>query len=159
MGTETQMMLTTKSRYAVMAMVDLAATGEKNKPVKLAEIAARQEIALNYLEQIFTRLKNAGLVKSVKGPGGGYVLELELAQIKISDIVQAVDESVEMTRCAVHGEIADKKGCMKDKTRCLTHDIWEGLTTQITGYLSSITLADVCKKAERKNSVPDFINP
>lgn len=148
-------MLTTKSRYAVMAMVDIAALSAersqisgKIKPVKLAEIAERQDIALNYLEQIFTRLKQAGLVNSVKGPGGGYVLAREKNMMTISNIVDAVDESVEMTRCAVHDK---KAGCMKDNSKCLTHDIWEGLTTQIRNYLNSITLEDVCnKKMSRK---------
>ena len=153
------MMLTTKSRYAVMAMVDLAATAEREKPMKLAEIAARQEIALNYLEQIFIRLRQAGLVKSVKGPGGGYALAAPLSQIRISDIVAAVDESVEMTRCATHGKSDPKKGCMRDNARCLTHDLWEGLTTQITDYLSSITLEDIRSKAAQKSATPDFINP
>lgn len=136
------MMLTTKSRYAVMAMVDIAINAESEKPVKLAEIAGRQEIALNYLEQIFTLLKQAGLVKSVKGPGGGYVISKASSEITVADVVEAVDESVEMTRCASH----KKEGCMKESARCVTHDIWEGLTDQIRAYLSSITLADISSK-------------
>jgi len=146
------MMLTTKSRYAVMAMVDIAAQGIE-KPVKLAEIAERQDIALNYLEQIFTRLKSAELVTAVKGPGGGYCLNGDKTKITIADVVDAVDESVEMTRCATHEK---KAGCAKDKSKCLTHDVWEGLTAQIRSYLSSITLADI---TGRKRRDFNFIGP
>ena len=131
------MILGTKVRYAVMAMVDLAGH-EPSKPVALAELAKRQEITLPYLEQIFSKLKHHGLVKSVRGPGGGYVLMQAPTDIAISDIVEAVEESMQMTRCDKHSS-----GCMSTKARCLTHDLWEGLEAQIFDYLGSISLADV----------------
>ena len=140
------MNLGTKARYAVMAMVDLAAqSGEK--PVKLADIAARQEIPLAYLEQIFARLKQHGLVKSVKGPGGGYRLSKPEGQTPISDIVSAAQESIKMTRC----EAASHGGCMGTKARCVTHDLWEGLSDQIFSYFNSITLEDVCRRKLARN--------
>lgn len=131
----------TKARYAVMAMVELAGH-EAGKPVQLAVLAAAQEITLPYLEQIFAKLKQHKLVNSVRGPGGGYVLARSAADVRISDIVQAVDESLKMTRCESH--VAD--GCMAGKARCLTHNLWEGLEQNITHYLSSISLADVREK-------------
>lgn len=141
------MLLGTKSRYAVMAMVEIAARNS-DKPVTLAEVAAAQEIPLAYLEQIFMLLKRAGLVRSVRGPGGGYVLSREAAQTWVSDIVLAVDESLKMTRCG-HKD----GGCMAKRTRCLTHDLWEGLGAQIYAYLRSISLADIC---QGKPSRPGF---
>ena len=135
------MILGTKARYAVMAMVDLAATC-CGKPITLADIAARQEIPLPYLEQIFARLKRAGLLKSVKGPGGGYLLAKPQEDTRVSEIVAAVDESIKMTRCDAHRE----GGCMGGKARCATHDLWEGLGDQIYNYLHSITLKDVCER-------------
>ena len=135
------MNLTTKGRYAVMAMVDLAMNGSKG-PITLANIAERQNIALNYLEQIFMRLRKGGLVQSVRGPGGGYILPIEAKEIKISDIVIAVEESIKMTRCN------SKKdgGCMHGNAKCATHALWEGLGKQIFNYLQSISLEDMCKQ-------------
>lgn len=135
------MLLSTKSRYAVMAMVDLASS-QSSKPVTLAVIAERQEIPLAYLEQIFAKLKKRGIVKSVRGPGGGYQLAKLAADTKIAEIVMAADESIKMTRC--NGGTHD--GCMAPKTRCLTHDLWEGLGYQIFNYLRSVSLADVCER-------------
>lgn len=133
-------MLTTKGRYAVMAMVDMAQRACGDAPITLGDIAARQQIALNYLEQIFAKLRKGGLVQAYRGPGGGYVLAKESSAIWVSDIIIAVEESIKITRCS-----ADKSaGCMHDKTRCLTHDLWEGLGNQIYGYLRSISLADIC---------------
>ncbi len=132
------MILTTKGRYAVMAMVDLA-LHQKERPVGLAAIADRQEIPLAYLEQIFAKLKRAGLVASVRGPGGGYTLATASEKISVAAIVSAAEENIKITRCAEHGTT----GCMADKSRCLTHDLWEGLGHQIYGYLNAITLADV----------------
>lgn len=132
------MMLTTRGRYAVMAMVDLAGQCDQQKPVSLADIAARQEIALNYLEQIFSKLRKKGLVLSVRGPGGGYVLAENPDIIRIADIITAVDEPIAITRCKSH-----KQGCRQDKAKCLTHDLWEGLGNHIHAYLQSITLTDV----------------
>jgi len=135
------MILGTKTRYAVMAMVELAGR-EAGKPVKLEELADAQEITVPYLEQIFSKLKRSGLVKSVRGPGGGYVLAQTADNIRISAIVEAVEESLKMTRCDKH----TASGCMSTKARCLTHDLWEGLETQIHNYLHSITLADMRQK-------------
>ena len=134
------MILGTKARYAVMAMVELSGR-EPGVPVTLSQLAESQEITLPYLEQIFSKLKRADLVKSVRGPGGGYVLASEAKNINIGHIVHAVDESLKMTRCESHAG-----GCMASKTRCLTHHLWEGLEHQITGYLEGITLADVREK-------------
>ena len=137
------MKLTTKGRYAVMAMVDLAqhtgleATGG---PVTLAEIAERQEISLSYLEQLFSRLRKDGLVKSVRGPGGGYRLARHASGLRISDIVLAVDEPLSTTRCRKDSG----KGCMADSRRCVAHDLWEELGNHIYLFLSSVSLEDVC---------------
>jgi Rrf2 family iron-sulfur cluster assembly transcriptional regulator len=136
------MMLSTKGRYAVMAMVDLASQPQE-KPVGLAAIAQRQEIPLAYLEQIFAKLKRADIVESSRGPGGGYKLAKPAEKTTISEIIVAAEEDIEMTRCAV----SDTPGCMQsNKARCLTHDLWEGLTRQIEHYLESLTLADVCAR-------------
>ncbi|NNG05708.1 MAG: Rrf2 family transcriptional regulator [Inquilinus sp.] len=132
------MRLSTKGRYAVMAMVDLA-RHSGGKPVALAEIAERQEISLSYLEQLFAKLRRAGLVGSVRGPGGGYLLARDVGETRISDIILAVDEPIRATRC--HPSSA--AGCQSDKSRCLTHDLWEELGNQIHLYLSSVSLADV----------------
>ena len=140
------MILGTKSRYAVMAMVELAARAAKS-PVRLAELAEAQEITLPYLEQIFSKLKQAELVTSVRGPGGGYILAKPASSIYISEVVAAVEESMKMTRCDSYNQT----GCMTTKARCLTHDLWEGLEKHIFSYLNSISLADVCAK-ENKNS-------
>lgn len=133
------MKLSTKGRYAVMAMADLGKTMSV-KPVALADIADRQEISLSYLEQLFGKLRRAGLVKSVRGPGGGYLLARASDEIRISDVIQAVDEPINATRCT------QTEGCHSDKARCMTHDLWQALTYQIHMYLSSVTLADVCAR-------------
>ena len=133
------MRLSTKGRYAVMAMVDLAKHG-KGEPISLAEIAERQEISLSYLEQLFAKLRVASLVKSVRGPGGGYLLARNADATRISDIILAVDEPIRATRCMPGAPM----GCAGNKSRCLTHDLWEELGNQIHLYLSSVTLADVC---------------
>lgn len=140
------MILGTKSRYAVMAMVELAGH-DTSKPVTLSELAEAQEITIPYLEQIFSKLKQKGLVKSVRGPGGGYVLAKPAAELRISEIVLAVDESLKMTRCESHSE----EGCMATKARCVTHELWDGLSMQIYNYLHSITLADVRNRKISKN--------
>lgn len=151
------MMLTTKARYAVMAMVDIALLEAERgaRPVKLGEIAERQDIALNYLEQIFSKLKSCGLVNSVKGPGGGYIVARGAVNTTIADIVAAVDESVEMTRCGSDREQNHKQGCMPGGNKCITHDVWEGLTNHIRSYLDSITLADLVEKGRARKY--DFI--
>jgi len=137
------MKLSTKGRYAVMAMVDLASfSTETGKPIALSDIAARQAISLSYLEQLLAKLRRNGLVKSIRGPGGGYLLSRSSEDIRISDIVKAADEHLSATRC-VSGSA---EGCNADKSRCLTHDLWDELTKQIIMYLSSVSLADVCEK-------------
>ena len=136
------MKLTTRGRYAVMAMADLAHYSG-GKPLSLADIADRQEISLSYLEQLFAKLRKAGLVRSSRGPGGGYLLGLSLDEMRIADIILAVDEPIKVTRC----ETGSARGCQKGTTgRCLTHDLWEGLGQQIQGYLSRVTLADLIQK-------------
>ena len=134
------MRLSTRGRYAVMAMVDLA-QHSKGAPVSLAEIAERQEISLSYLEQLFALLRKAGLVKSVRGPGGGYLLAQDRGETRIADIILAVDEPIRATRCTPGAPV----GCRGNKTRCSTHDLWEELGNQIHLFLSSVSLADVCE--------------
>ena len=136
------MRLSTKGRYAVMAMADLARretdAGAADRAVSLADIAARQEISLSYLEQLFARLRRRGLVKSLRGPGGGYRLARAAEVTTIAEIVMAVDEPLRATRCSAKG-----KGCMLKGERCLTHDLWEEMGRQLHGYLNSVSLADV----------------
>jgi Rrf2 family transcriptional regulator, iron-sulfur cluster assembly transcription factor len=133
--------LSTKGRYAVMAMADLACHSQGN-PVALADIADRQEISLSYLEQLFGKLRKGGLVKSVRGPGGGYLLARPSVQTRISDIILAVDEPIQTTRCSP----GSPAGCHNHKGRCLTHDLWEELGNHIYLYLSSVSLADVVER-------------
>ncbi len=133
--------LSTKGRYAVMAMVDLAMHSD-NRPISLADIADRQEISLSYLEQLFAKLRRGGLVRSVRGPGGGYLLAREDTETRISDIILAVDEPIRATRCTP----GQPFGCRINKSRCMTHDLWEELGNQIYLYLSSVTVADVVDK-------------
>jgi len=133
--------LSTKGRYAVMAMVDLA-INSNDRPVCLADIAERQEISLSYLEQLFAKLRRGGLVKSVRGPGGGYLLAHPAEGMRICDIILAVDEPIRATRCTP----GQPFGCRSNKTRCLTHDLWEELGNQIYLYLSSVTVADVVNR-------------
>ncbi len=134
------MILSAKSRYAVMAMVDLAGRGAE-KPVVLAELAEAQQIPLPYLEQIFAQLRREGLVESIRGPGGGYRLARDAGAISIADIVASADESLKMTRCS-----AEEGGCLSSKGKCLTHDLWEGLGEHIAAYLSGIYLAEIVQE-------------
>ncbi len=135
------MKLSTKGRYAVMAMADLAFHGN-GKPVSLAEIADRQEISLSYLEQLFGKLRKGGLVSSVRGPGGGYLLARTRDELRIADIIMAVDEPIKATRCTPGSPM----GCHSHRGRCLTHDLWEELGNQIFLYLSAVTLEDICER-------------
>jgi Rrf2 family iron-sulfur cluster assembly transcriptional regulator len=136
------MKLSTKGRYAVMAMVDLATQSAQQKPIALADIAERQEISLSYLEQLFGKLRKGGIVRSVRGPGGGYLLARSAADTCISDIVKSVDEQIKATRCMP----GTTDGCHSNKSLCLTHDLWEGLGNQIHQYLSSVSLEDIVDK-------------
>ncbi len=121
-----------------MAMADLA-TNSVGKPIALADVADRQEISLSYLEQLFGKLRRGGLVKSVRGPGGGYLIARDLANVRMSDIILAVDEPIKVTRC----QPGSPAGCHGAKGRCLTHDLWQELSNQIYLFLSSVSLADV----------------
>ena len=129
------MRLTTKGRFAVTAMLDLS-INEVDKPVTLAGISERQNISLSYLEQLFSRLRRCGLVKSVRGPGGGYRIAKNLNQITVSEIISAVDELIDATQCGGH------ENC-RDERRCMTHDLWSSLNVKILEYLSGVTLADL----------------
>lgn len=134
------MRLTTKGRYAVTAMLDLALHAKEN-PVSLADISERQGISISYLEQLFAKLRKNGLVSSVRGPGGGYQLSRAEVEIFIAQVIDAVDESVDATRCAGEGD------CQNGET-CLTHELWQSLSQQIHNFLSEISIADLVNKRE-----------
>jgi len=150
------MKLTTKGRFAVTAMLDLALNESKNatnehlsaniKPVTLADISERQEISLSYLEQLFSKLRRNGLVSSVRGPGGGYKLGKHYAQISVAEIIKAVDEEIDATQCG------GRENC-HDEGRCMTHDLWSALNHKILDYLSSISLADMVASQKNKQKV------
>jgi Rrf2 family iron-sulfur cluster assembly transcriptional regulator len=131
------MQLSTRGRYAVMAMTELAGRGAC-RATSLADIAERQQISRPYLEQLFARLRRRGLVTSVRGPGGGYRLARPADEVNIAEVVTAVDEPLRATRCGGTGP-----GCMRGGARCLTHDLWEETGRQIESYLASVSLADV----------------
>jgi Rrf2 family iron-sulfur cluster assembly transcriptional regulator len=135
------MKLSTKGRYAVTATVDLA-RHSKGRPVALADIALRQGISLSYLEQLFARLRRGGIVKSARGPGGGYTLMRGADGTRIADIILAVDEPIRATLC----EQGSSKGCAGTTARCITHDLWDELSRQIHMFLSSVTVADVLER-------------
>ena len=131
------MQLSTKGRYAVMAMTELAGRGGA-RAAPLADIAGVQQISRPYLEQLFARLRRQGLVQSVRGPGGGYLLARPASEISVAEVVTAVDEPLRAVRCVGYGA-----GCMKGGARCLTHDLWEETGRQIHTYLAGVSLADV----------------
>lgn len=133
------MKISTRGRYAVMAMADMAqmAKSGASGPVALSDISDRQEISLHYLEQIFGDLRRAGLVESRRGKNGGYLLAAPLEAIRIGDVISAVDEPVDVTRCGAAA------GCLKKSGRCLTHDLWAHLGGTIHGFLNSISLDDL----------------
>ena len=137
------MKLTTKGRYAVMAMADLA-TNENLKPISLSEISVRQNISLSYLEQLFVKLKNNHLVKSVRGPHGGYVLEKKPKDIKLSSIIFAVDEEVKTLNCKKDS----KKGCDGKSVKCITHDLWADLGNHINNFFENKNLNELISKQE-----------
>jgi Rrf2 family iron-sulfur cluster assembly transcriptional regulator len=153
------MHLSTRGRYAVMAMLDLAQMqhpdGDKRRtiPVTLAQIADRQAISLSYLEQLFARLRKSGLVKSVRGPGGGYILSKTPAQTWLNDIIHAVNEPMGVTRCGI-SEMGMKteKGCVNGK-QCNGHDLWVALGTHIELFMKNINLQMVLE-GDVKDSVP-----
>lgn len=137
------MRLTTKGRFALTAMIDLGLQAGA-KPTALAGISERQKISLSYLEQLFSKLRRHGLVKSVRGPGGGYTLARPMGEISVADIILAVDEPIDATLCG------GKEDC-KDGGRCMTHDLWTGLNDRIYDYLSSVSLAQLVAKQQQKS--------
>ncbi len=136
------MRLTTKGRYAVTALLDLAIHGDDG-PVNLADISERQGISLSYLEQLFAKLRRGELVCSIRGPGGGYRLGKKAQAIRIAHIIDAVDESVDATKCQGQGN------CQQGET-CLTHHLWQDLSEQIHDFLSGISLADLISRSDIK---------
>ncbi|GHE21877.1 Fe-S cluster assembly transcriptional regulator IscR [Halomonas urumqiensis] len=134
------MRLTTKGRYAVTAMLDLTVNAHAG-PISLADISRRQEISLSYLEQLFARLRRANLVQSVRGPGGGYLLATAAEEISVARVIDAVNESVDATRC---GGLSD---CQQGDT-CLTHHLWSELSDHIHGFLDGITLKELATRQE-----------
>ena len=129
------MQLTTKGRYAVTAMLDLA-SNDSTRPITLDMISQRQNISLSYLEQLFAKLRKASLVKSIRGPGGGYLLNVNPVDVTLTEIIEAVDENIDLRRC--HGS----KNCLRGK-QCLSHHLWCEVSDQIRGFLSSRNLQQV----------------
>ena len=142
------MKLTTKGRYAVMAMADLALY-ERLGPISLKEISVRQNISLAYLEQIFIKLKNNKLVRSSRGASGGYILEKPASEIKLSSIIFAVDEEVKMLNC----KKSSKRGCTNKTTKCITHNLWDQLDQHINGFFEKIKLQDLVKQNSNLRSL------
>ena len=134
------MKLTNKGRYAVMAMADLASNA-KEEPISLSEISLRQNISLAYLEQIFLKLKNNKLVKSSRGANGGYILDKPASEIKLSNIIYAVDEEVRTLNCKKNS----KRGCNNKSTKCITHNLWDELDRHINGFFEKVKLQDLTK--------------
>ena len=141
------MQLTSRGRYAVMAMADLAKNNVK-QPTNLAEISLRQGISLAYLEQLFLKLRKNNLVQSVRGPSGGYVLSKPPEKIKLLSIISAVDEKIKTVKCRKES----KKGCNGKSIKCITHNLWDDLEAHINKFFESNTLADILFKEVRNNS-------
>jgi|TARA_B100001057_G_scaffold494080_1_gene589896 Rrf2 family iron-sulfur cluster assembly transcriptional regulator len=138
------MKLTNKGRYAVMAMADLASNA-KDGPISLTEISLRQNISLAYLEQIFLKLKSNKLVRSSRGATGGYFLEKPASEIKLSNIIYAVDEDVKTLNCKKNS----KRGCNNKPIKCITHDLWDQLDQHINGFFEKVKLQDLTKSVEK----------
>jgi Rrf2 family iron-sulfur cluster assembly transcriptional regulator len=138
------MRLTTKGRFAVTAMIDLAMRNGEG-PVTLANISERQKISLSYLEQLFGKLRRQSLVSSVRGPGGGYNLAKPTEDVSVADIIRAVDEPIDATQCG------GKENC-KDEQKCITHDLWTELNKHIFDYLHSVTLAELVAKQQKRSA-------
>ena len=137
------MRLTTKGRFAVTAMIDVA-MHNGDGPVTLAGVAERQKISLSYLEQLFGKLRRAGLVDSVRGPGGGYNLARASNGVSVADIITAVDEPIDATQCG------GKENCLDDR-RCMTHELWANLNVHIFSFLSSVTLEQLVRQQDKKD--------
>lgn len=147
------MRLTTKGRFAVTAMVDLAMSGGE-RPVTLGDISERQKISLSYLEQLFGKLRRKELVSSVRGPGGGYRLTRPTRDLSVGEIILAVDEPIDATQCG------GKENC-RDEQKCITHDLWTELNRHIFEYLNSVTLHDLVEKQNKeveRSSVVEFVD-
>ncbi|MDB9784554.1 Rrf2 family transcriptional regulator [Pelagibacteraceae bacterium] len=138
------MKLTTKGRYAVMAMADLASYSN-DKPISLTEISLRQNISQSYLEQLFLKLKTKNLVKSIRGSNGGYILDKPASEIKLSNIIFAVDETVKTLNCKKES----KKGCNHKTMKCITHNLWDDLEQHINSFFEKIKLEDLIDKSKR----------
>ena len=136
------MRLTTKGRFAVTAMIDVAMHGTKT-PVTLAGVSQRQKISLSYLEQLFGKLRRHGLVESVRGPGGGYRLARGAESISVADVIVAVDEPIDATKCG------GRENCKDDGKRCMTHELWANLNQHIFGYLRSVSLAELVAQQQK----------
>ena len=141
------MKLTSKGRYAVMAMADLAKNNVK-EPTSLAEISLRQGISISYLEQLFLKLRKNNLVQSARGPSGGYVLAKPPGEIKLLSIISAVDEKIKTVKCRKES----KKGCNGKSIKCITHNLWDDLETHINKFFEDNTLNDILFKEVRNNS-------
>jgi Rrf2 family iron-sulfur cluster assembly transcriptional regulator len=137
------MKLTTRGRYAVTAMLDVA-LHQQRAPVRLADVAARQDISIAYLEQLFAGLRRGGLVESVRGPRGGYRLARRVHEISVADIIASVDETIDATRCGGGGDCQDGE-------QCLTHDLWTDLSRQIATFLAGVSLADVLARRQTQS--------
>jgi len=140
------MRLTTKGRFAVTAMIDLA-RNQHEGPVSLLGISERQDISVAYLEQLFSKLRRGALVRSVRGPGGGYLLARDTADVSVADIVFAVDEPLDVTRCGGNGN------CAKGSITCITHNLWASLNEKIVDYLASVSLASLAEEVMTENAV------
>ena len=138
------MRLTTKGRFAVTAMLDLAMQ-HGSDPVTLAEISQRQKISLSYLEQLFGKMRRRALVNSVRGPGGGYRLAKDMGRVSVADIIDAVDEPIDSTQCG------GKENCHDDK-KCITHDLWAKLNAHISAYLGAVTLKQLVDDQKAKQN-------
>ncbi|GAM99278.1 iron-sulfur cluster regulator IscR [alpha proteobacterium U9-1i] len=136
------MRLTSKGRYAVMAMADLALHGGEDRAVPLQEVARRQEISLSYLEQLFARMRRAGLVAGVRGPGGGYRLARPANSVTVADIIAAVNEPIKTTRC----KEGSAKSCIGKTGRCIAHGLWQEMGERIQHFMASVSLADVLEQ-------------
>ncbi|OQW62053.1 MAG: Rrf2 family transcriptional regulator [Proteobacteria bacterium HN_bin10] len=136
------MRLTSKGRYAVMAMADLALHGGVDRAVPLQEVARRQEISLSYLEQLFAKMRRAGLVAGVRGPGGGYRLSRDASLVTVAEIIDAVNEPIKATRC----DAASTKSCIGRTGRCIAHGLWQEMGDRIQLFLASVSLADILEQ-------------